>query len=310
MPTRFRLIEQRERVEVSAGYTCDVVDESGEYNGEPFDVRQTNIRANHAALGPRGWGRAGPDVALRLDGAGNQIIDAPPRREERKDGMTTKRMVRVDGIEYEAGTDSHLQAIDRLLERKDGELAALKTASEAELAKVRKDLDATKGRLDGAELELKKTKEAFDAEKKRADAASSDEEVDKRIESRLGVIDRARRVLGADYEHSGKSERDIMADALGKAEVEVPEGASDDYVRGVFDCVTDAAADAGGDDEAAVDPNEPDEEQQMTEDRKDGKGRVRMSRGQGAPVGMDRVRADNRAWQNEAPKRFAMTKGN
>lgn len=51
--------------EVSCGYNADITDESGEFNGERFDHRQTNIIYNHVALVPRG--RAGAVARLRVD---------------------------------------------------------------------------------------------------------------------------------------------------------------------------------------------------------------------------------------------------
>lgn len=51
--------------EVSCGYKTDVTDESGEFNGERFDNRQTKIIYNHVALVPKG--RAGAVARLRVD---------------------------------------------------------------------------------------------------------------------------------------------------------------------------------------------------------------------------------------------------
>lgn len=55
------------KIELSGGYTTDVVDESGTVDGERFDAIQTNIRYNHLALVDEA--RAGPVARLRLDGA-------------------------------------------------------------------------------------------------------------------------------------------------------------------------------------------------------------------------------------------------
>jgi len=51
--------------EVSCGYKTDITDESGEFNGERFDTRQTKIIYNHVALVPKG--RAGAVARLRVD---------------------------------------------------------------------------------------------------------------------------------------------------------------------------------------------------------------------------------------------------
>lgn len=61
-------IEAGELVELSCGYDCETEVQAGEYNGEKYDGIQRNIRYNHVGLGPRGWGRAGSEVGLHLDG--------------------------------------------------------------------------------------------------------------------------------------------------------------------------------------------------------------------------------------------------
>lgn len=60
-------IKAKQRQEISLGYTCDVEQKSGEHQGQRYDAIQRNIIVNHIALGPPGWGRAGPSCAIKLD---------------------------------------------------------------------------------------------------------------------------------------------------------------------------------------------------------------------------------------------------
>lgn len=53
--------------EISCGYECKMVKESGTYQGERYDERQTNIVYNHVAIVDKG--RAGPSARLVLDAA-------------------------------------------------------------------------------------------------------------------------------------------------------------------------------------------------------------------------------------------------
>lgn len=53
--------------ELSCGYDADIVEESGTYNGAPYDYVQKNIVYNHIAIVKRG--RGGPEVRLRMDSA-------------------------------------------------------------------------------------------------------------------------------------------------------------------------------------------------------------------------------------------------
>jgi hypothetical protein len=62
-------IDAGERTEISCGYTCDLDYTPGVYEGQRYDAVQRKIVYNHVAIGPRNWGRAGADVALRLDAA-------------------------------------------------------------------------------------------------------------------------------------------------------------------------------------------------------------------------------------------------
>lgn len=64
-----RAVRARERSEFSPGYQCWVEDSPGEWHGAPYDGIQRNIVYNHLAIGPKDWGRSGPEVGLRMDGA-------------------------------------------------------------------------------------------------------------------------------------------------------------------------------------------------------------------------------------------------
>lgn len=61
------LVERGDRRELSPGYTCVLDETPGNWNGERYDAIQRDIRYNHVALGPKGWGRSGSEVALKMD---------------------------------------------------------------------------------------------------------------------------------------------------------------------------------------------------------------------------------------------------
>lgn len=60
--------------ELSCGYSAEVIKEAGEYGGERYDHRQTNIRGNHVAIVRAG--RAGSEVKLLLDAADAEMADS------------------------------------------------------------------------------------------------------------------------------------------------------------------------------------------------------------------------------------------
>jgi hypothetical protein len=124
-------IEARERVEVSCGYECDVEPTPGVTpEGERYDAVQRRVKYNHVGLGPSGWGRAGPRVALRLDGAAQVTADESARE------MPMKLKIKVAGKEYRADSPEEMAAAQGAVddvEKKDADLAG-------ELDKVSKAL--------------------------------------------------------------------------------------------------------------------------------------------------------------------------
>jgi hypothetical protein len=107
--------------EVSVGYDVDLEMTAGvSPEGEPYDAIQRRIRPNHVALVPRG--RAGSDVTLRLDSAGDEIPDPLPQKDP--DPMKIK----IAGREYDAGSPEAEAAIAALSARADAAEAEAKTA--------------------------------------------------------------------------------------------------------------------------------------------------------------------------------------
>jgi len=69
------LIDAGERVENSCGYDCTLDFTPGiTPNGEAYDCVQRGITINHVALLPRGFGRAGEAVQLRLDSSDARVM--------------------------------------------------------------------------------------------------------------------------------------------------------------------------------------------------------------------------------------------
>ncbi|MDC8803932.1 DUF2213 domain-containing protein [Halomonas pacifica] len=121
-----RVIKQDGWKELSVGYSVDLIEEPGEYNGERYDAIQTNIRVNHLAVVPKG--RAG-NARLNLDAADA----ATPTDDE---GDPTMKKVRLDnGIEYDAPP----------------EVAQAYTQARADLEDANTKLEQERARADAAE---------------------------------------------------------------------------------------------------------------------------------------------------------------
>lgn len=200
--------------ELSCGYSCRLDNTPGEFEGERYDAVQRNIRYNHVALGPSGWGRAGGQVALRLDSNGNQTIGEPPREPE-------IMKYTIDGVTYDTSTPQFLEALAQRDKRNDGTIAKL--TSERDTAAAERDA-AIKER-DDAKADL--------------DKANDPVRLDSLVTARVSLVESARRVLGSEAKLEGKSERDIMIATIRHDNKDFDaDGKSDDYVSAYFEAST------------------------------------------------------------------------
>ncbi len=73
--------------ELSLGYSLDLIEEPGEWNGEPYDAVQTNIRINHLAIVEKA--RAGEQAHLNLDGKSGEADDRKKNEGGREEMQST-----------------------------------------------------------------------------------------------------------------------------------------------------------------------------------------------------------------------------
>lgn len=216
--------------QISCGYTCRVDETSGQLpDGTRYDRIQRDIRYNHVALVEKG--RAGDDIRLRLDAAGNQTTDEVKMEFER-----------IDGVKYEAGTEAHAAAVK---------------------AFDKKQADAQK-RLD--ELTASNTKNAADLEVAKADKQKLADEVatlkdparlDAAASARASLLESAKKILGDDVKLDGLPDIEIKRLVAVKAYPTVKLDAAKDQVRidSFYEAATlnaSATADKVREDAAAV----------------------------------------------------------
>lgn len=234
---------KRGKVEVSCGYTCDVVDESGVHPVYgAYDRKQTNIRGNHVAIVHRG--RAGTSARVRMDDASVMVQDDDVRPTPQR-GSPMK--------------------VDKKQEHKLDEKAAAKAVSDAELRadkaeesldSEKKRADAAEGKADALEKEVEQLKESRldEAEIKSRDAkideltkkvtkltTKLDEANDpKRIDGlvkRRGKIEKfAGAILGEKNVTDAATDRELMCAVVEQCNgVSIDKERSDDYVGARFD---------------------------------------------------------------------------
>ncbi len=218
-------VERGDRREISCGYQCRIDATPGQWNGSSYDCVQREIVYNHAALGPRNWGRAGSEVALRLDSGdamSASAVQAPPERRDNADPAEGERTmdqvtIRVDGLDVQV-PKQWAQLIEK----------AIKTREDS-LADRTKERDAAQGRLDALTAEI-------DGLKKKLAEAEDPKRLDAAVTSRVALLDQAKRVLSADTKFDGLSARQIHEAVLKKLDEKVDlAGKSDEYVLARFD---------------------------------------------------------------------------
>lgn len=229
--------------EVSAGYrvaydpTPGVTD-----SGEHYDGIQKEISGNHVAIVRRG--RGGPEVKLHLDRQDGVDPTLFPITETQI--MTAK--VVFDGAEFEV-SESVALAITK--EREDAQMSYedMKKKYDA-LVKEAEDMKAKMADMEGGMKEKEDSLEGrSDALAEQVDSLKAELEEARRVDvdglvaARVALVEKARIALDADYEFAGKSDREVMVDAI-KADradaIELDER-SDDYVQALFDSISESA---------------------------------------------------------------------
>jgi len=140
-------------IELSAGYTNDIKKESGEYNGQKYDFRQTNIKINHVAVVNKG--RCGGECKLSLDNRVS-ILKSKKQTED------TMKKLTIDGQDYEV-PEIVATTYDEAMKEKesaDNEVESIK----AKIAELQSKLKEAEGKVGETKEEMKKTTDALNAQ--------------------------------------------------------------------------------------------------------------------------------------------------
>lgn len=207
-------IEDQDKRELSAGYTCDLDFTPGTTpTGEAYDVVQRNIRINHIAVVDRG--RAGRNC---------RIGDAKQGTEK-----MTLQTITFDGLPFEVNDQGAriIAKVEGQLADARAELDTVKTGHATEIADKDKQLAAKDSEIDKLKA-----------------AQVDDAALDALVEERATVVATAKKIADT-VDTKGKSiaeiRRAVVAAELGDDRVK---DKSDDYVTATFDGLVDAAPDA------------------------------------------------------------------
>jgi hypothetical protein len=261
------------RVELSAGYSCEIVEEPGEWNGERYDCKQVAIRANHLALVDSA--RAGPEARLRLDAgdaeatefAGDTTRMVPLKQEQTK----MAHVLKVDGMTFETNDQNAQAAVDRVIAATKRE-ADEKSATEKQRAdnadKLRADAEKSRdewqakydalcaknkaddeklvkcdecdgtGKVDGERCDGCDGKGEYAAKMDTAErrVVSLKRRIDRGVHERAKLYSDAQRVLGLNEKLDGKSTGEIKRLVILKLDKDAKlDGKSEDYVSARYD---------------------------------------------------------------------------
>lgn len=212
-------IDAGDRQEISCGYSCDLDMTPGVFEGKRYDAVQRNIEYNHVAIGPKDWGRAGNDVALRLDSRfsrfdeSQDVRDAEPKSTGDNPGsLYSKVAMKIGDIELK-------------IDERDAAIVA------AELRRLDAVNKASEAKLVEAQAAAGKAAADFAALKTRSDAA----------EARIAKLDRsdlevsARVALGAEAKFDGQTDAQVRAAVVAKVFPGLRvDGQDEAFVKGAF----------------------------------------------------------------------------
>ena len=232
--------------QLSLGYSATVTAESGEYNGQRYDSRQTNIRYNHLAI--CNLARAGAAAAIVLD-EGDAIQIEDDKESKIKNDIKSKdinnnkktrgkKMVKIniDSIAYEASPEVS-NAYNKQLTRID---------------EMQKELDTNKGKFDQLQStkdELQKKNDTFEKTLNDTVAAA--------VKERVALVESAKGILAKETKLDEMTDNEIKKAVILNFSKEAKlDEKTDEYINARFDGALDmkeARKDVSGQRKTVVD---------------------------------------------------------
>lgn len=248
-------VESGMKRELSCGYTCDLENSPGVYEGESYDCVQRNIIYNHLAI--VGKGRAGPEARIHLDAADAVMVTNPDPKED------DMEKVKIGGVDHEMHPEA-AKAVQDMMKAHDDERKALSQKLEATEKEyynfqnnpavkdaMKKDNEAQKNQLNslskGKPTEEEETKEATakrEAEmKEKTDALETElksvkSSLPKLVKERMRVESAARAVGLKKFDDMSDLEikKAVIAAKVKNADLK---DKTEPYIEARFDAITE-----------------------------------------------------------------------
>lgn len=214
---------ENNKKELSLGYTVDLVPEIGDYFGEPYDFRQTNIKYNHLSLVSSA--RAGPEARIALDSEDAEEIDITEAKK------MSKRKIRIRGDDYMMEPDA-AEGAERLMEDLRN-LEEEKKRVEAEIAMIRDKLDKTTAERDSM-------KEKIGGMQEEIDRKMDSNEIKRGVKERLKLYKVAEQCLEETEKLDDMSDMEIKKAIIKSKSKNVSlDGKSDVYIQARYDSIVE-----------------------------------------------------------------------
>lgn len=216
--------------QLSMGYDAELTMRDGVTPaGEPYDAVMSDFRMNHVAIVDQARGGA----ELRIGDGANRWGAAPISTTDRRMHTMSDalRSVVVDGLSVMT-TDQGAQAIAKLQKAVEDAEKKLTTAEQSH-----------KDALDAKDKEIATRDSKIEELEKKV---VSDADLDKRVEARAALVDKARKVA-KDVKTDGLTDAEIRkAVVVAKLGDEKVEDRSEAYIEAFFDSLVDKAGDNNG----------------------------------------------------------------
>lgn len=215
--------------EISCGYMCDTIKETGTFNGEPYDHRQKNIVYNHVAIVDKG--RAGPSARLVLDAVdgaveGIEIELKKDNQQSHKEKMTMKVKIKRDQV-------------STLTFKQDAFEVEVDEAAEGAVLMVMDKLDASNDYI--RELEQKNDKLQGENDGLKANAEIPPERLKELVQDRANLLGVAHHVGVKTDKLDTLTDMEIKKLVVSEANPNMKlDDVSTDYIAGQYDGVVNA----------------------------------------------------------------------
>ena len=193
------------KIEVSVGYSNNLKEEKGTFDGVDYEFIQTDIKANHLAIVDAG--RCGSACKLTMD------------HKKKENDMIT---ITIDGIQYSVEDAQLGQALQNQQKVHDAEVEGLKkklTKEEEEKEKMKKEKDEAEAKKDALEKEK-----------------MSDSDLSALISERAALLVQAKAILGDKMPECTDCPLEIKTAVIDHILPDMElDGKSKDYINAAFD---------------------------------------------------------------------------